>query len=701
MKIRRAPRIAFVVVVVAVGVLAAGIAILKSIDFNSYRGAVAEQVENAVGRKLAIEGDLALDISFSPSLMVEGISLGNAPWGSRPRMVTVERLAAEVELWPLLSGDVRVTRLHLDGVDILLEVDGEGRANWAFEAAAPAGGPATDGGGTAVVPLVKEVVLRNSRLAYRDAAGTDTEIVVEDLTLSTNSLNDPLAIAGRGRIGGAPMAVEGTVGSIRALVDGAGSYPLSVRASAFGAEVSAEGAVALAAPGTGLDLAVSARIDNLDATVRGAAASLPALAGVRVPAVPFTLNGRLLPSARGQALEAIQATLGDSDLAGRVVFEAAADGRPRLTADLASRRIDLAGLVSAMPDAPGAPASAPGPSANSETGRLFPADPLPLDGLRGVDAKAFLAADEIVLPGGVVLGATALELLLEKGRLRIEPMATTLADGSLEGMASLDASGPRAAAEIRLEGEGVDGAMLLEQLGVRDFLRGGATALDIRLNGDGASVREIMAGLDGEATVHMGDGSVRRRALELAGADVAMQLLDALNPLAAREEYTPLSCAVVRFQVTDGVARAENGIAVETDKVNMVGSGAVDLRAETLDFAVKPEARQGLGINIGGSLAGLVRIRGPLTEPAIGIDQAGAAKTAASIGAALATGGLSVLGQALLERQTRDPHPCRTALGQAAPPDSSGRSGDGGNESGSALEGLGKTFEGLFGGSRK
>ncbi|MDX9862448.1 MAG: AsmA-like C-terminal region-containing protein, partial [Rhodospirillales bacterium] len=410
------------------------------------------------------------------------------------------------------------------------------------------------------------------------------------------------------------------------------------------------------------------------------------------PELPLALTGRLLSSDRGQALEAIRATLGETDLSGRLALGVDAGGRPKVTAEIVSRKIDLAGLAAAMPK-PLAEAIAPG-AAPAESDRLFSADPLPLEGLRAVDVTASLKADDVVLPGGAGLSGTALEMRIEKGRLHVEPLQTTVSGGILTGGVSIDASGPVPAVDVRLGGKGVDTAALLEQLGITGFLQGGATDLDIRLKGNGRSVRDIMAGADGELIVRMGDGRVRRQALELAGADVAMQLLDTLNPLAARTEYTPLSCAVVHFQIRNGIAGAKHGIAVETDSVNIVGSGAVDLRAETLDFTVKPEAREGLGINLGSSVAGLVRIGGRLAEPTVGVDRLGAAKAAASVGAALATGGLSVLGQALLERGMRDPSPCRTALGGVYPEEASGTGGPA-----RALQGLGSAIENLFGGS--
>jgi hypothetical protein len=393
--------------------------------------------------------------------------------------------------------------------------------------------------------------------------------------------------------------------------------------------------------------------------------------------------------------------LGGSDLAGRVAFETAADGRPRVNAEIVSRKIDLVGLASAMPKSPPTAVPTPGTAGGPGSDRLFPADPLPVDGLRTVDVKASVRADEIVLPGGADLKGTAFNAQLEMGRLEVEPLQTTVSEGNLRGALSLDASGRVPTLDIRLGGQGVRTAMLLEKLGMSDFLQGGSTDLDVRLKGEGVSVRDLMAGLDGEVTVRMGDGRIRRKALELAGADVAMQLLDALNPLAQRSEHTSLSCAVAHFQVKDGIAGAQNGIAVETDSVNIVGSGAIDLKTERLDFTVKPEAKEGLGINIGSSLAGLVRIGGRLAEPTIGVDREGAAKAAVSVGAALATGGLSVLGQALLDRKSRDPHPCQTALGKVLPAEASGKSGGGTSRPAGPLEGIGSAIENLFGGARK
>ena len=135
---KRAWTILTVIAVLLVAVVVAGVAVLTSMDFNEYRGLIAEQVKAATGRDLTIAGDLRLDISLTPAVAVEGVTFANAPWGSRPEMVTLRRLEVEVELLPLLTGDVRVTRVVLIGLDALLETDAKGRGNWAFAAPAEA-----------------------------------------------------------------------------------------------------------------------------------------------------------------------------------------------------------------------------------------------------------------------------------------------------------------------------------------------------------------------------------------------------------------------------------------------------------------------------------------------------------------------------------------------------------------------------------
>ncbi|MGB0684086.1 MAG: AsmA family protein [Magnetovibrionaceae bacterium] len=133
--------------ILLVALIAIVVAYARLVGDGGLTEALIAHVEEETGRKLSIDDGFSVDLSFPPRLIAEGIRLENAPWGSRPDMLRAEAIVAEVDFLPLLIGDIAVPRIRLVGVDILLETNGEGVANWDdlvdFETAAgPLAGPA-------------------------------------------------------------------------------------------------------------------------------------------------------------------------------------------------------------------------------------------------------------------------------------------------------------------------------------------------------------------------------------------------------------------------------------------------------------------------------------------------------------------------------------------------------------------------------
>ena len=103
-------------------------------------------------------------------------------------------------------------------------------------------------------------------------------------------------------------------------------------------------------------------------------------------------------------------------------------------------------------------------------------------------------------------------------------------------------------------------------------------------------------------------------------------------------------------------------MAFETAKVNAVVAGTINLKTEALDLAIRPTIKEGPGMAGVPGLAELVRLTGTLAEPKIEIDTLASARAALSVGGAIATSGLSLLGEAFFKKAFYDPHPCQTAL---------------------------------------
>jgi hypothetical protein len=240
--------------------------------------------------------------------------------------------------------------------------------------------------------------------------------------------------------------------------------------------------------------------------------------------------------------------------------------------------------------------------------------------------------------------------------------------GAVGGRVALDASaGKTATLTTTIDAKGVNLGQLMQQMGHPDLVSGAKTDLAVGLRGSGGSVRDVMAGLNGDLLLVLGEGKINNKFVEFLGADFLTQVVEKVNPFRRTDPQTDLKCGVVKFTAKDGMATTDRGIAFETSKMTVVSSGTANLKTEAVDFSLRPNPRDGAGIGAG-ELVKLMRVRGTLAEPKIGIDEMQAAKTAISVGAGLATGGLSALAQGLAGTATADPNPCATALGKAPTP---------------------------------
>ena len=129
------------------------------------------------------------------------------------------------------------------------------------------------------------------------------------------------------------------------------------------------------------------------------------------------------------------------------------------------------------------------------------------------------------------------------------------------------------------------------------------------------------------------------------------KLSSAVNPYRQRDPSTELVCAVIRLPLTDGIARVDRSIAMETKKIAVSATGTLDLRNETLDFKLRPRVREGIPLDLPSSRSSCIS-RARSRHPASRLDAVRSAATLAKLGAAISTGGLSALGTFLC-RQVR------------------------------------------------
>jgi len=593
---------------------------------------------------------------------------------------------------------------------------------------APAPSTSTNGDGSAYQLTLLEMKIENGTLARLDRRTGKTESVeLQSLTLrpdkSTSELQEVrLAAKAQGR----SIALNGTIGHLSAALAGK-LWPLNLKGDIEGIALTAKGSIAQLPAFSGLNLkltvqgeelykmlqlagiakpdtqqtfgpfkmatrltdaasaltltevdVVAGKRDSLLLNAKGIVKDLAGamtadlaltmesehpdrlsqLAGTEIPALgPLKLSGLLRGSGTLWKLSDLQTTVAGSDLSGELAVEMSK--RVHLTGKLASTTLQLNDFIVKTTKSVEKPIPKPAQS-GVDDGRIFANQPLPFQTLRSIDLDLAIQVGTFIADD-LQLTNMATNLQLKDGRLVLKPFRIGLAGGTVEGEVSLDATGTIPAAAVHLSARQVE----LDKLVKPAPIRGGKSDLQVKLKGRGESVRALMASLTGETILSIGEGRIQNQTAHWASGDLLFQLLGTLNPLAKSEDTTVLSCAVARFTILDGMATTDKGLAARTDKVDVVGSGTVDLRSEKLDLGIRPIPRQGIGLSLSSPIAGLTRVRGTLARPAIGIDAEGTLRTAASAGAAAATGGLSMLGEKLFDKFSADSDPCRTALAQA------------------------------------
>ena len=659
-----------------IGVLAVGIivVVVMSYDYNKFKEPVARAVEQATGRRLTLGGDIALSLGLTPALVLEDVDLANAAWGSRPNMVQLKRFEVQVALLPLIGGSVEVQRFILIEPDILIETDAKGRSNLAFEAPGKtAGAPAqppprrTEPAGLPAMAL-DSLEIRHGRLTYRDgASGKTHQVLLRQVRAGMTGLTSPLTFSVQGDYNGEAFGLKGELGPLAAAADPTVSWPVNLRAEALDINMTLDGTLKDLAARKGMNLGFDVKAPGL--------ARAAALMGHKLPAdFPIHLAGRLQDAGpKSYRIADFTLTFDRSDLGGDLAFDLSAQ-RPRLTAELTSRRIDARTLLKTespataanRSDAPPAAVKKPKTAKAPDT-RVFADDPLPLDGLDALDARVALRVDQLLLPKIAVdkLDAT---VNLEDGRLTVTPLKAQIGGGTLDADLRLDRQGKAADLSSRLRLDRLDVGRMLKELEITDMFEGRFDA-DIDLKGKGVSVAALMAGLDGHARVVMEKGRIGKSLMNVLGGDTVVGLLNLIHPASGSEAYTDINCCVVRFDVRRGIAET-TALVLDTEQVTLVGAGKVDLRTEAIDLALKPTPKQGLSAGkFGklsmslGELAKPFKLTGTLAQPSLAIDPT---QTALALGKAI--GGAALFGPlgiaaALASGDVgSDENPCAAAL---------------------------------------
>ncbi len=607
------------------------------IPADVYKDKIVQAAREATGRELSLNGDIKFNVLPRLELQAEDVAFANAPGATAPKMATLDELILELQIWPLLAGEVKVDSFVLVGPVINLEIDKSGRPNWEFDGAKDGGASSpsqTTGEQTAAppsggAPTLPEISLGDVRLVdglvtFRDARGGEAiEISDIQMKLSLPDLDSAVRAEGSLVWNAEKLSLEVETESLRGLLAGQ-TTPISLSLDSKPVKLGYRGSVTNGTPPK-----VNGEIDLDVPSIR----NLASWTGNPLDAPgeglgPLKIKGKIDATDKifaftdaGIGLDAMNAT-GDltADIGGK---------RPYLKGRLDVDKIDLNTYMPPAQDGQAAPSGA----ASGSTGAAAPGgeqagpgewsdEPLALDGLKAANVDFALTVGAIEIQK-IKVGRSALVVALKDGLLNLDLSELNLYGGVGKGKVTVDARGAVPAVAESFAMEGIQAEPFLTDASDFDRLSG-TGRMDISVTAKGRSQKEMVNALNGKGAVKFVNGAIKGINLAAMARNVQSAFLSSGGDKAEQTDFAELSGT---FTITKGILQ-NNDLVMLNPLVRLSGQGTSDLPKRTVNYRLEPKvvaSLEGQGGDAGAKgLVVPVIVEGPWHDLSYRPDLAGA-----------------------------------------------------------------------------
>ena len=190
--------------------------------------------------------------------------------------------------------------------------------------------------------------------------------------------------------------------------------------------------------------------------------------------------------------------------------------------------------------------------------------------------------------------------------MRIGPVALTHHGAVTTGRLVVDATHEVPHAELEITTTNLDYGGLFKAFKVRDLVEGSAD-ITVTAEGNGRSLRDLLAGVNGRVEIVAGPAKMATRFVELWASNLMTAML---SQAWHREEVSQYQCAAGSFDLRHGEMRTD-GLLIEASDYSLAGAGTLEFATEELDLVITPKPK-GLALI---SLAVPIRLTGPLADP--------------------------------------------------------------------------------------
>ena len=601
------------IVLIAIGTLAvflvAGVSYLSTlISPAKLTQMLILEVREATGRELTITGPVRLGFFPRIAVSAEQVSLSNASWAKQPKMASLDKVALEISLLPLLSRQIEISSIQLSGLVLDLETNAKGDGNWLMGDAAPSGTTASSSSGVAQADVKKSA---------SDADATDRNVVlIENLNLT------------KGQIRYQPSG---------AAVSSYGISRLSLQKSGGHTVISAD-----------------AKQDTLAITIKGKMTSIRELMrSIGTEAIDVNFDFEVALNSKPSQLKGKAALNPSKPTQFDVSFKA---GELDLSAIPAFNSPALP--ITSASTKPNSAASNQTPTAARAAERFFSDTPLPLDYLSNANGTLNVDIAQLVLPSKVALKKVVMLVRLSPQQMDIPKVAFQLGNGQFDGSARVGNLQTSPNWVFKGQANGFTLEQLLASTDSKGKVSGGDMRAAFNLTSSGTSPHQIASSLNGQSQVTIGSARLASSFLN-QGGDVFITLFDAINPMRKKSNETVLECAVAYLPIKAGLVSVKESVGIETDRLNIALTGFINLNSEQINLAIYPKEKSGLTAGV--DLANLVRLQGTLAKPQVAINKEAVVNQALALGLGFLTGGASIVAQNA-EGVINKPHPCREAI---------------------------------------
>lgn len=570
----------FILILLFVGAVLAAPLLISA---ERFKPQIEARLSDQLGRRVSIGDNLNVRLLPRPAFSVDNLVVSNPEGFSDAPFLAVERADIGVELFPLFSRQVNVTRFVLAQPQIRLEKLRNGAENWAF--ATEDGAQTQDDSGssddsTAINELAfGDVRIVDGQLSYTDQQA-DQRYNLSDInvTADLDGLTSPFRLKGALNYKDTPISLDLVMTTLGSFLD---DEPADVKLALDAGASTIGGDLKLSRQDdtTRFEGPLSVNLPDLPAFI--------ALVGDPLPETPgfdrLQLSGRIAGTPDDFRLSGADVEF-DSITATGDLRVASSGPRPKITGALSTDLLDLRPYL-------------PEPATDQEGFPEWSEAPFDFSGLRAVDADLSIEAQEVYV-NQIRTGESRLDIKIDNGRLTADLPQFAMYEGNGSGRLVVNARGatPSLAGNFKFDQLAAE-PFAIDVLNINRILGIGGFSFDFSLSGK--SQAEWMRTLDGTGSFDVIDGSLRGANLgKLAriayGFTEGLNMTGAANAVSAAlgpDQATDFSSLLSQFSMENGIIAAQT-IDLKAPFLTVEGGGTVDLPKQSQSIRLTLQARR-------------------------------------------------------------------------------------------------------------